>query len=82
VGPGTDGVAEVAIRSRFQGREFSGKSTSHNVVQAAARAYVQAANKAIYELERVRELERERSAVAGATASVGSAVDSFFPGGY
>jgi len=58
VGPGTDGVAEVTVRAAFEGREFSGKSTSHNVVEAAARAYLQAANKAIYEIKRVAESAR------------------------
>jgi 2-isopropylmalate synthase len=53
VGPGTDGVAEVTIRATFGGREFTGKSTSHSVVEAAARAYLQAANKAIYETKRM-----------------------------
>jgi 2-isopropylmalate synthase len=78
VGPGTDGVAEVTIRARFEGREFTGKCTSHNVVEAAARAYLQAANKAAYELRRAAE---------SATAASGSVhsnemVDRFFPGGY
>ena len=78
VGPGTDGVAEVVIRARFQGREFTGKSTSHNVVEAAARAYLTTASKAAYELKR-----------AAVTAGRGSAsvhaneiVDRLFPGGY
>jgi len=53
VGPGTNGVAEVTISATFSGREFTGKSTSHSVVEAAARAYLQAANKAIYETKRL-----------------------------
>jgi 2-isopropylmalate synthase len=52
-GPGTDGRAEVNIRARFAGREFAGKCTSHNVVEAAARSYLQAANKAAYEMKRL-----------------------------
>ena len=56
-GAGTDGVAEVGIRARFEGREFTGKCTSQNVVEAAARAYLQAANKAAYELKRLQEEE-------------------------
>jgi 2-isopropylmalate synthase len=77
VGPGTDGVAEVSIRSRFEGREFTGKSTSHNVVEAAARAYLQGANKAAYELKRAEEKETT------STASVhkNEMVDRLFPGG-
>jgi len=78
VGPGTDGVAEVCIRARFAGREFVGKSTSHNVVEAAARAYLQAANKAVYELKRAEE----SAAVSRGSVHENEAVDHFFPGGY
>jgi 2-isopropylmalate synthase len=78
VGPGTDGVAEVIIRARFEGREFSGKSTSHNVVEAAARAYLAAANKAVYELKRVAV-----SAGSGrGSVHENEIVDRLFPGGY
>ena len=77
VGPGTDGVAEVCIRARFEGREFSGKSISHNVVEAATRAYLQAANKAAYELKRL-----EASAVATGSVHENEAVDRLFPGGF
>lgn len=55
VGPGTDGLAEVQIRASFEGREFAGKCTSRSVVEAAARAYLQAANKAAYEMKRLEE---------------------------
>jgi 2-isopropylmalate synthase len=78
VGPGTDGVAEVGIRARFEGREFTGKSTSHNVVEAAARAYLQAANKAAYELKRLEESAR----AAADSVHENEAVDRFFPRGY
>ncbi len=78
VGPGTDGVAEVSIRGRFEGREFAGKSTSHNVVEAAARAYLQAANKAAYELKRVAE----KRAAAAASAEEEHAVHRLYPAGY
>lgn len=77
-GPGTDGIAQVTIRARFEGREFTGKSTSHNVVEAAAQAYLQAANKAIYELKRVSVSAAARSA----TVHRNEMVDRFFPGGY
>ena len=79
VGPGTDGVAEVRIRARFEGREFAGKCTSHSVVEAAARSYLQAANKAAYEMKR-----QEDAAAAVGTGSVhkNEAVDRLFPGGY
>jgi hypothetical protein len=78
VGPGTDGVAEVVIRARFEGREFSGKSTSHNVVEAAARAYLMAANKAVYELKRIAVAAGSRSR----SVHENEIVDRLFPGGY
>jgi len=77
VGPGTDGVAEVFIRARFDGREFTGKTASHNVVEAAARAYLQAANKGVYEQKRALEAQ----AVAKPVHS-NSLTDHYFPGGY
>jgi 2-isopropylmalate synthase len=78
VGPGVDGVAEVRIRARFEGREFSGKCTSHNVVEAAARSYLQAANKAAYEFKRLQEVAPVRTASVHKNA----AVDRLMPGGY
>jgi len=78
VGPGTDGVAEVIIRARFEGREFTGKSSSHSVVEAAARSYLQAANKAAYELKR----SEEAAAVSSGSVHENEAVDRLFPGGY
>ena len=78
VGPGTDGVAEVSIRALFEGREFSGKSTHHSVVEAAARAYLQAANKAAYELKRLAE----STSATSVSVHSNKTVDRFFPGGY
>jgi len=79
VGPGTDGVAEVTIRARFGGREFTGRSTSHSVVEAAARAYLQAANKAAYELKR---REDQEAAAASGSVHENEAVEGLLPGGY
>ncbi|HLI30362.1 MAG TPA: 2-isopropylmalate synthase [Terriglobia bacterium] len=78
VGQGTLGVAEVLIRAHFQGREFTGKWTSQNIVEAAARAYLQAANRG------ARELKRAAEAAATAPKSVHTheMVDRMFPGGY
>ena len=78
VGPGTDGVAEVRIRARFEGREFAGKCTSKSVVEAAARSYLQAANKAAYESRRADDA----AAVGTASVHKNEAVDGLFPGGY
>jgi 2-isopropylmalate synthase len=78
VGPGTDGVAEVIIRASFEGREFTGKSSNHSVVEAAARAYLQCANKAVYELKRAEQA----ASVGPGSVHKNEAVDRFFPGGY
>ena len=75
VGPGTDGVAEVGIRARCEGREFTGRWTSHSVVEAAARAYLQAANKAAYELKCLAEK-------AAGPVHADEQVDRLFPAGY
>jgi len=78
VGPGTDGVAEVSIRALFQGREFSGRAASHNIVEAASRAYLQAANKGVYELNRLAEGAREQPEPVHSNRLT----DRFFPAGY
>ncbi len=78
IGPGTDGVAAVSVRATFAGREFTGRSTSHNVVEAAARAYLQAANKAAYELKRASE----STSVASGPVHSNNLTDRYFPGGY
>src|SRR5207249_5999933 len=78
VGPGIDGVAEVTIRARFEGREFTGKSSSHNTVEAAARAYLQCANKAAYELKCLSE----KAAAASEKEGEEQAVHRLFPAGY
>ena len=77
-GPGTDGRAEVRVRVRFEDGEFSGKCTSHNVVEAAARSYLQAANKAAYEMKRMEDA----TAVASGSVHKNEAVDRLFPGGF
>ena len=68
----------MAIRARFDRREFTGKSTSHSVVEAAARAYLQAANKATYALRRLAD----KQAAAAASAQPELAVHRLYPSGY
>jgi|YelNatPaOPRAMG01_1025707.scaffolds.fasta_scaffold47188_2 2-isopropylmalate synthase len=78
VGAGADGTAEVVVRARFQGKEFTGKSTSYNVVEAAARAYLQAANKGVYTIRRAaKDAAAERNSV-----HENELVDRLLPGGY
>jgi len=78
VSSGADGTAEVVIRARFQGKEFSGKSTSYNVIEAAARAYLQAANKGVYEIRR----SVKDAAATGGSVHENELVDRLLPGGY
>ena len=77
-GPGTDGRAEVRVRARFQDGEFSGKCTSHNIVEAAARSYLQAANKAAYEMKRMDDATE----VGTGSVHKNEAVDRLIPGGF
>jgi 2-isopropylmalate synthase len=78
IGEGTRGAAEVAIRASFQGKEFTGQWTSQNVVEAAARAYLQAANRAVYEMQRLAEA----AAAAPKRAHANAMVDRLSPAGY
>ena len=78
LGAGPDGTAEVCIRARFQEKEFFGKSISYNVVEAAARAYLQAANKGVYEIRRAAK----ESASCRSSVHENELVDRLLPGGY
>ncbi len=78
VGEGAEGVAEASIRARFEGREFTGRWRSQNVVESAARAYLQAANRAAYELQR----SAEATAASAKPAHSNVLVDRMLPGGY
>ncbi len=80
IGEGAQGVAEVTVRASFRGQEFTGKWTGQNVVEAAARAYLQTANRAAHALARV-----EAAAAAAASTKpvhANARVDSLYPGGY
>lgn len=52
---GKPGAVEVRLRARFDGREFTGFWSGDNPIEAAARAYLQAANRAAFELSRLAE---------------------------
>ncbi|MGH9375193.1 MAG: 2-isopropylmalate synthase, partial [Terriglobia bacterium] len=78
VGQSSLGVAEVLIRACFQGREFTGKWTSQNIVEASARAYLQATNRAFRELKRLAEA----AATTPDSIHAHEMVDRLFPGGY
>ncbi|MEW5977238.1 MAG: 2-isopropylmalate synthase [Acidobacteriota bacterium] len=48
---GKDAVAEVFVQAEFGGKHFNGKAASSDTIDASARAYLNAVNKAIYEKE-------------------------------
>jgi 2-isopropylmalate synthase len=48
---GKDAVGEVFVHVDFEGKSFSGKAASSDIIDASARAYLNAVNKAIYERE-------------------------------
>jgi 2-isopropylmalate synthase len=51
VSRGKDAVGEVFVHVDFEGKSFSGKAASSDIIDASARAYLNAVNKAIYERE-------------------------------
>lgn len=55
---GSDAVGEVFVHVDFNGRTFSGKAASTDIVDASARAYLHAVNKALHAEERRLEAQR------------------------
>jgi len=62
---GADAVGEVFVHVEFEGVSYTGKAASTDIVDASARAYLNAVNKAHYAKERRRAVEG-----AGATATI------------
>jgi len=63
---GADAVGEVFVHVEFGGVSYTGKAASTDIVDASARAYLNAVNKALYAKERKRLTEAEaQSAKAG-----------------
>ncbi|MFV8828718.1 2-isopropylmalate synthase [Alkalihalobacterium sp. APHAB7] len=52
---GRDALAEVYVKVRFDGTETSGRGTAHDVLEASARAYINAVNRILN--RRTRELD-------------------------
>jgi 2-isopropylmalate synthase len=50
---GSDAVGEVFVHVDFEGQKFSGRAASTDVVDASARAYLHAVNKALYARDRI-----------------------------
>jgi 2-isopropylmalate synthase len=49
---GRDAVGEVFVHVDFEGRMFTGKAASTDIVDASARAYLHAVNKVLYANQR------------------------------
>ena len=56
---GADAVGEVFVHVEFDGVSYTGKAASTDIVDASARAYLNAVNKALYAKERKRATEPE-----------------------
>jgi len=50
---GKDALGEVFVHVEFNGKTYNGKAASVDIIDAGARAYLNAVNKAIYEQERI-----------------------------
>ena len=51
---GTDAVGEVFVHVEFEGTSYTGKAASTDIIDASARAYLNAVNKALYARERTK----------------------------
>ncbi len=58
---GTDAVGEVFVHVEFDGASYTGKAASTDIVDASARAYLNAVNKALYAKERKRVVSEAAS---------------------
>ncbi|HKQ80262.1 MAG TPA: alpha-isopropylmalate synthase regulatory domain-containing protein, partial [Blastocatellia bacterium] len=54
---GADAVGEVFVHVEFDGVSYTGKAASTDIVDASARAYLNAVNKALYAKERRKAVE-------------------------
>jgi 2-isopropylmalate synthase len=69
VSSGKDAVGEVFVHIDFEGKSFGGKAASSDIIDASARAYLNAVNKAIYERDSAT-VHRSASAEAMPIAQV------------
>ncbi|MFN8000938.1 MAG: 2-isopropylmalate synthase [Acidobacteriota bacterium] len=53
---GTDAVGEVFVHVEFEGVSYTGKAASTDIVDASARAYLNAVNKALYTKDRSKSV--------------------------
>ncbi len=59
---GKDALGEVFVHVRIDGRQYTGKAASVDIIDASARAYLNAVNKALHEKSRTRNHARAASA--------------------
>ena len=59
---GKDALGEVFVHVRIEGRQYTGKAASVDIIDASARAYLNAVNKALYEGSRAKDQTRAASA--------------------
>ena len=62
VSRGKDALGEVFVHVSFSGQNFTAKAASVDIIDASARAYLNAVNKALY--EKKQEVERESEVVS------------------
>ena len=68
VSRGKDALGEVFLHVRFNGKSYTGKAASVDIIDASARAYLNAVNKAIHEKRREQGKEASESASKAASA--------------
>ncbi|HZS05779.1 MAG TPA: 2-isopropylmalate synthase, partial [Blastocatellia bacterium] len=61
---GTDAVGEVFVHAEFEGVSYTGKAASTDVIDASARAYLNAVNKALYAKARRKDGPQQEISVA------------------
>jgi len=68
VSRGKDALGEVFVQVEFNQQSYTGKAASVDIIDAAARAYINAVNKALYELQR-RTKKKGKSAASTKTSA-------------
>jgi 2-isopropylmalate synthase len=54
VGAGRDALAQVFVKMKYNGRETSGRGLAQDVLEASAKAYLNAVNRVIYLEEKTK----------------------------
>ncbi len=63
---GKDALGEVFVHVDFDGRSYTGKAASVDIIDASARAYLNAVNKAVYERQRLAKQESQAPSAGSA----------------